>query len=173
MASYSQRRERQAAARERSREVAAQAVGPVLSLVLGAQLDQAGPGPGDLAGRFGSWEASWSTSREPLLIMTTGHPSERVHRLGLELATLVRDWLDAVRRYLIAAQELSQARYDETYTRVTQERDQPQAEIQAREASVVLLEDPGLADSRKNVVTAWNEAGIKLRELLKAVREET
>ena len=175
IAARSQQKERQTSERERRREVAAQAVGPVLSLVLGGQLERAGPGPGDLSSRLGAWEAAWSTSREHLLIMTAGHSSGRVHRLGLEVADLVPEWLQAVRQYLIAAQELSQARRNETLQRVLEETQDPsEARTEADQAADIRLDgESALTPARSEVESKWGETMGRVRELLNAVREET
>jgi hypothetical protein len=144
----SQPKQQQATERERRREITAQAVGTVLSIMVGAQLARAGPGPDQLSAYWNEWEQAWSAARERLLVMTVGHQSARVNDLGLEVARLIPEWLKALRHYQMAAQELSQVR------------------------PVQVDDEPALADSKAEVVARWEEANSQVHELLKAVREK-
>jgi hypothetical protein len=169
-----QQKQQQDAERERRREATAQAVGPVLSIMVGAQLVRAGPGPGELHAYWSEWEGAWSAHRERLLIMTVGHRSERVNHLGLDVARLIPEWLEALRRYDMAAQELSQVRRSETHQRVLDDtEDHDAVRTEADKSTDIRLDDePTLADSKAEVVAKWAQANLQVRELLKAVREE-
>jgi hypothetical protein len=170
---HAQRRERQEIARQRRQEEAAKAVGPMLSLMLEGRFDH-NLGFGDLSGRLGAWEAAWSTSREPLFIMSAGHPSESVQKLGESAATDVRHWLEAVRLYVIKAQELSERRRVATYQKVRDETSDPdEATRQANEAAVVHPNDQELNPQRNAVEEARQEARKTLHDLLIALRRET
>jgi hypothetical protein len=147
IAAYFQRKDRQEAERERRRKAAAKAVGPVLSLILEGRLDRAGPGPGDLSGHLGAWQAAWSTYREPLLVMSVSHPSKNVYDLGRFAADAVLEWLDGVRRYVIEALQLSEKRRKATYQEVYDEtQDHDEATLRANEAAVIDLHDQELSN---------------------------
>jgi hypothetical protein len=172
LAASAQRKDRREAERNRRREAAAAAVGPVLALIFEGDLDRAGPGPGDLSGRLGAWEAAWSRYREPLLIMTAGNPSQDVYNYGRYAAHDVLSWLDAVRRYVIEAQQLSEQRRRDTQQAVLEATSDPdEAVIESTKASDIDLRDPELNDRRREVQQAWKDAEERLRDLLVSLRQ--
>jgi hypothetical protein len=144
IAAYFQRLDRREAERARRREEAAKAVGPVYSLLLEGEFARSGLGLDDLTSRLESWKAAWSVSREPLLIMSAGHPSNSVHQLGLDVAASVREWLEAVQEHVTKARELA-----------------------------IHPDHADLERWHRDVTTLRQEAIDRLRRLLIAIRQET